>query len=301
MTYSATDITPTPRKWVGSFPAALADVARSDKTAHARRVEEILRCLGGGAGGGGFAARGLRAASRFDPRKISGCVLLIDMTQPGSFVESGGTLTSVTNLASGVLWNTAETAMPGYSATGFSSRPAIVFSGTPQAFSSTESAVVSAWNNNNPTTTFWTGSSASTVGVHVFIGAQAPGSARPYRLYFRNATKYSFETIDDSGGADQLKETGAVASTANRVVEYVDTGSNITILAEGSSQANLSYTGGTKTNTRVILGCTSLTSRTNYGSGSTGSIVVHSRELSAAERSYIRVGIGNRWGIAVTA
>lgn len=240
-------------------------------------------------------------AASFNTAAVPGRVLEFDLQNPASFTESGGAITALVNLASGVAWNTARTVMPGYSATGFNSRPGAVFNGTNMGVSSAEAAVVAALSNNAPTTTFILASTSSTAGVAAFLGASAPTITRPFRLLFRNATKYSFQSIDDSGGASQLKESAAgVATTAPRLLEFVDSGSHIDLYTEGVQRINADYVGGTKSNTLVTLGMFA-TNNTNSSwlAGALGALLIYNHVLTADERLYVRTGLAQRWNITI--
>jgi hypothetical protein len=90
---------PAERRLVASFPAHLRGaVVVADRNAEERRrrelalTHEVLRCAGMGVSGG-YATR-FRAAARFNPTKLSGCVLDIDASDAGTYTTVAASLTA---------------------------------------------------------------------------------------------------------------------------------------------------------------------------------------------------------------
>ena len=106
------DFRPSERKLVASFPAHLATHLRTDRLGNERRARELcsdLRAMterpeplraSGGMGAGGFTARRRHAAARFDPLKLSSCVLDFDISDPGSFSLAPLTVPASSDFAS---------------------------------------------------------------------------------------------------------------------------------------------------------------------------------------------------------
>ena len=224
-----------------------------------------------------------------------------DAANPAAYTLSGSTTTNIYNLANGIAWNTGQSTMPDYSATGLNGRPTFIFDAAKSVITTTDTSVISALSNDNANTVFlvWVTNVGAT---KVMLSSGLSGTTRPYKLYLQASPGgLGFETIGDSGGSDQFLVVYGVVSTATPyVAEFTDSGSSGSAYLNGTTIfAAQAYTAGApKTMTRVAFG--------SWGggyhvSGAMAAAVLHSRVLSAAERSYIRVGLGNRWAITVTA
>lgn len=302
------NVTPEPRRFVASFPAALRGALAADRTAHARRVRELALTHGllcaGMAGAGGFTARMQAAACRWDPRKIAGCTVWIGMQEPNGYAESGGTITQIINLASGVAWNTGFGSLPGFSATALNNRPGMTFNGTSQGIGTTEAAVVATFTNQAANTVFVVHTLANLDRAGTLCGAAKASSTQGYKLYIEFTTgagNYAFEARPDAGIDQLLGSAGGTSVSGPAVVEFTDTGSAASLWRDGTNLfTSTAYTGGTSTPIRFAIGAFAGATNNTFHSGNIGGVVAHSRVLSADERSYLRVGLGNRWGFAVT-
>lgn len=85
------------------------------------------------------------------PRDIGSCVLWLDMLEVGSYTVAAGapnTVTSITNLISGVKW-TESTNPPEFEAAGLNGRPCMKGNGTTTGIISAESRIASAISGND--------------------------------------------------------------------------------------------------------------------------------------------------------
>lgn len=167
--------------------------------------------------------------------------------------------------------------------------------------STTESAPLTSFQNSNPQTAFCAVSSLSVSGAAAIVGGYTASNAQPYRFMVgRNNALDFFEARPDVGADVLVNSSASWALNTPYVKEVTYSGTHVAMWSNGTSTlASTAAATGTTTLTRVSLGAWGNFSSSNL-IGWLGRCVVHSRVLSAAERSYVRVGLGNQWGIAVT-
>ncbi len=238
----------------------------------------------------------------FSPANYQGLVGWFDMQDPSSYAQAG-TVTAITNKASGVLW-TEATAPPPYSATGLNGFPCMVGNqaGSTKIISS-EAVITAAMADANPGTVFVVAQTPTPDDATAAWGVGNSGfsSARTkrYGLNTGGLGQWGLLAVDDAGGAATLTSTASVTDTLPHVLEFFHSGGTGTILVDGLSCGadNLAYAPGTLTPSRCALLCRPDSVPDQFWNGPVGEVIVFNRELSALERSQIRAYLRAKWRV----
>lgn len=254
-----------------------------------------------GVGSGGFAS------GSFTPGSLAGLVADYDLTDESGLTLVSGNIQAVRNGVSSSMACAAPVAgaRPVFTDPGGGAAKYAQFSAAaPSGLVTTETAVVNAFRDASPLTVVALAKSDTVVGAACIVGGGA-GAARPYRLCIRNATKFAYETINNSGGVDQLKETAlGIADTSTHVLAWRDSGASIRLSVDGVSKiAATPYTAPAPvTITSVGLGSFLFTGGTLSTSAFTGRIYrvcIYSRELSNSELATLTTFIGSIAGLSL--
>jgi hypothetical protein len=211
-------------------------------------------------------------------------------------------VSALTNKVSSVVWsNGTANSQPGLVT---SPNAGANFNGA-HLIQSTEAAVVNAFKDQNPLTIFYVTKLANADAVGYFLGGSKASAAAGFRLYLQNSTGagvYTYQYFADGGSLQTASSASGTVDTNRNVLEFLDTGSNITFLSNGvATIGSTAYTGGTSTTTIVSIGCFDNNgSPASFLSGVVNEILIYSRNLSAGERSQVRQYLGNKWAVAVT-
>ena len=263
-------------------------------------------------GRGGSLGRGAKGGRvQWDPLTYFGSSLVgwFDMQDSSAFAGTlGGFLTSITNKASGVVWNTASTVMPGYYANwNGGSLPCMTFNGTTQGVRSTEAAVVSAMANNNASTVFVVcqANIADDATAAWGVGNSGVSSSRTkrYGLNTGGAGQVAIITVDDAGTGVNLLNTGSTSNTNANVLEFWSTTSVGSIMTNGVAQGatGAAFAPSTLTPDRCAIGCRPDSAPDQFWNGSIAEVLVFSRDLTAFERGLVRIYLTGKWlGIETT-
>jgi uncharacterized repeat protein (TIGR02059 family) len=240
----------------------------------------------------------------FVPSDVPGLVGWFDMQDASSYTEAAGVLTSITNKASGAVWNTGT--LPAVSATAIGGAlPGMDFNGTTQSVSSTEAAVVAAM--------------ADALALTAFIVLQPDNADRTERFFCAasatqalNRTKHFGKSSTGAGSyvTGAVSNTGVVASAVSVGVplttpQVFETFASVTQdsmrLNGAAADPNLAaFAPGVTTPDRIAIGCRPASTLADFFDGKIGEILLYTVNLAAAIRSRLRVYLGPKWSIAVT-
>ncbi len=238
----------------------------------------------------------------FTPSDLSGLVGWFDMLDATSFSQSGGSVQSIRNKATGILWNTALSVLPGYSATGLSGRPAMSFNGSSQAISSTaDSSLISALNGNTSYTLLSAAQITSLAAARVFFGVADSASSSGFKAWGVNSGPWTISGNTTAGASVTVSSAGQANLGVNIYEAYAPTTTTATIRANGAlpdPDGDSQNTGALACN-RAAIGCRPRSSTDLRWIGTVGEIVVYSRTLSSSERAFVRTYMGSRWAVEV--
>jgi hypothetical protein len=234
------------------------------------------------------------------PTNISGLGIWIDCNDTSNMTLAGSNITAIKNKVTNVSWST--TGNPVLTTSGGLNYATL--SGANYFSTTTDSSAITLFNNNNTTTVFIVTSRTGGNSIPVFLGASAAAFSRAYKLFLQNGTSISYETIDDSGGSDQLlNSTSFVTSTNLTLYEWTDSGSHVDFTGNGQLQVltnSGNYTGGTKTMDTITIGTFAASnSHQNFLTGTINEILVYNRVLTSTEQGQVRNYLANKWGLNV--
>lgn len=242
--------------------------------------------------------------SVFQPPDIPGIVAWFDMQDAVSYVQAG-TVTSITNKASGVAW-TEATAPPGFSSNGMNGFPCMTFNGTTQKIISTEAAVFGAVAANAANTVLYVAKTTSlslAAGAVVFGGGVSNGTNLRNINYWgmTGATAKNTYGGINNAGTSYFTNSAANANSNNHVYEWTNTGTAASLSQDGAATDPTSGAANSATSnpTRCAIGCIPTVTPQGFWVGNVAEILVYNRILSAIERSQARVYLGTKWGIGV--
>jgi hypothetical protein len=172
------------------------------------------------------------------PLNIAGCVAWFDMQDAASYTQAG-TVTSITNKASSVAWNTAQTAFPNYSAAGLNGHPCMDLNGVTMGISSTEAAVVSAFTNTPAYTVLGVVQQDLVDSVNAWFGfGSSAVSGVPNSGYFGTNTTAAgvwIAAVRTSAGTAINAESSATANSNANVQEVWHTGTMVSWSSNGAA------------------------------------------------------------------
>lgn len=246
--------------------------------------------------------RGGGAPAAFNPLTIPGGVAWFDMLDPSSFVQAG-TVTAITNKASGVVW-TEPTFPPDYDATGLNGKPCMVFGGlaTVQRIISAEAAVWGAVRDALPYTlvyvaahvtldlaegVFGVGNSGVATNQTKFWGQFTTGSGRWFCRTINDATTIADAT--SAGDSDTDPHVFRWNSPGTTVSSDRDNGA-----ADPSGAAQ---NPGTLTPNQTALGCRPDNNPDNFFDGMLGELILYNNNISAANYGLLVAYLNAKWGL----
>lgn len=191
--------------------------------------------------------------------------------------------------------------MPGYSATGFNSKPGMTFSGT-QGIISTEAAVVAVMQGSTAYTLFAAGKVNTADAAMALFGAGSNANATNANRYFGNNTTASGVWIgacrSNAGSSVNYESTGTADTNAN-VLEWYSDGSTASIQKNGAAAdpSGAAAATGASTPTRAGIGCRPASTPNVLLTGAVGEILLCSSLLTLAQRNAVRSYLGNKWGV----
>lgn len=291
------------------LPYTLDDIAGRplEPSEHAALLTEIRRAskFGRGARLGRGVKVGKTAVS-YSPLDEGNGVFWLDMLDPTSFVESAGAMVSITNKVSSVVWNTALSALPSYSATAINSLPGMVFNGTSHAIGSTEAAVVAAFTDSPARTSYAIASAdlADPVSFRTIFGfgnsGQASASSGGVGQADTGTGRWVIFARNAANTVINNESTGASDANSN-VFSFINSTTTATIrINNGTADPNggsASYS--TTTPDRVCIGGLPRATTTLRWDGEEGEILIFTAEHDGAAQSRVTAYLGTRWSITV--
>lgn len=248
---------------------------------------------------------GANGPASFAPTDISGLVGWFDMLDAASYTQAG-TVTSITNKASGVAWAEA-TAPPGYSSNGMNGLPCMTFNGTTQKIISTEAAVAAAFTASTANTVLFVAKTTSlslAAGAAVFGGGVSGGTNLRNINYWAmtGATAKNTYGGATAAGAAFFTLSAANANSNNNVYEWTNTGTAASLSQNGGAKdpnAGAASSAGSSP-TRYAIGCIPTVTPQGFWVGNVAEVLLYDSVLSASNLSRARVYLGAKWGITVT-
>lgn len=248
------------------------------------------------------AVQRLRTRPRLDPLTVPGCVLWLDMLRPSSYTVTGGTtVTSITNMASGVAW-TEAVAPPTYSATGLNGRPCMVGDGLTMKILSSEAAVVAAFTGDDtPITVFAVVEPVTLDTSSAVVGAGDVGiaSSNTYQIGQANSGngRWTVRKVDPAGLADSAIGGSDIAAGPQIVSWIMGAAGSTRIYKDFSLQITDTVDVAAMTCSRVALFTRPDSAPDSFYDGKLGCVLVYSRALTDYERLNLAGSLAAPWGI----
>ncbi len=236
------------------------------------------------------------AAGIWPPTRVSGLVGWWDMQQ--TFTQSGGLVSSIRNMASGVDW-TEVTNKPAYSATGFGGRPCMVGDGATTRIMSSEAAVVSAFSGAAKSLTFIVACQPTATQSSALIGAA--DSALVANSSWKVGLTSNVLAFAKRGTATTTAP-GATTLTNNAsvVLAFRTNGTTADMLIGGGTveaQAAAFVDSGTPVPNRVSLLCYPVLTPSSFFNGKWGAGTLYNVAVSNADLIGLVNGMRSQWGI----
>lgn len=238
----------------------------------------------------------------FDYVAASGKVIWLDMKDPASFTQSAGTMTGITNKASGVVWNTSA-AFPTYEATGFNGFPCMKGNGTTQYIETTEAAVVALFTDAKAFTTYIVHQNG-TVDItsnYLCAGSTAANTSRTrgFGLTATGSGRYCSRGQND--GATAFTQDGLLTpDTATHVIAYwTDSGAtqiSSAVDCSGPDIDDAAQVTGTNTPTRVRIFCRPDSGPDQFADGRIAEILMFNVVHTHSQRRDTSFALKAKWG-----
>lgn len=195
--------------------------------------------------------------------------------------------------------------MPAYSATGFNSKPGMVFSGT-QGVISTEAAIVAALQGGTSFYIAAAGKVNTAAAAMAFFGAGSNANATNANRYFGiNTTsggKWISACRNNAASSVNIESTGGSDTNHNVLEFWCDaTGSAVGSIQKNGATADpnaVAQVTGAASPTRAGIGCRPASTPNVLLTGAIGEIIICSAVPTLAERNSIRGLLGSKWSIA---
>lgn len=245
-----------------------------------------------------------------DPRALPGLVAWFDMSRPSFYTVAGGLVTSITNLVSGVAWNTAATSFPLFEGDAINGLPcmrgeAILGGGaTNRGIISTETAVVNAFNGTDlpftvvavtdPVFVFTSGALSTLFGA----GNSGFANDRTLSLHRRSndSTNYQARKRDDA--ALEVSTSSLAPGTGPRVMAWVCAGTTMDTYYDGAAvQVGQSFNTGVTTPNRVAVFCRPDSSADGFSVDRLGELLIFNRALTDREVARASTRLATKWAI----
>ncbi len=239
-------------------------------------------------------------SSSYSPLSEGNLALWVDLLDPAAYSQSAGTMVSVTNKVSGVVWNTGT--LPTFNATGINNLPAMVFEVT-QYIGSTEATVWGALDGDDaPFTIFavWQANAADRTDIVFSVGDSTQANNNTLQFGKTNAGSGAWVI------AKRATATVSVTSVAIPVItpviqEGFSPGTTGSIQINGAApdpDAGALDVAAIAPN-RSAIGCRYASVPDSFVSGRISEILVYGAALDSVARSRVRRYLGSRWSITV--
>lgn len=238
----------------------------------------------------------------FDPlTDLTGTVLWFDMQDAGSYTESGGVVTAITNKATSVSY-TEATNRPAFSATGINGFPCMDLDGTNDKLLSTaDTSVETAFADQNDYYFAAVIQADDLDAVEVFFSVGNSGAAGAGSKRWGTNTSGSGKW--NVSGTNDAVSGIAIDSTANTVtsavlLEFECVGGATSIRVNGGARAPDSTASayGTLTPDQAAIGCRAANPLSTFFDGRIGEIIGCSN-ANTAERAACATYLIDKWGI----
>ncbi len=244
----------------------------------------------------------------FNPITISSLVAWFDMLESSSWTESGGTITSIRNLASNTAWNTAATAFPLYEATGFGGLPCMrgesSASGgsTNRGLISTEAAVASVFSGaDTPWTIIAVTEPVTITGATsaVIFGAGNSGVSSNQQTYIhRRADNGNYQVVKIDDAAASVSSSSLDEGSGRRVMTWVVPGTTLSTYNNLTQvQSAVALDVGTVTPNRSAFFCRPDSGPDTFGVDRIAELFVFNRAIGDIERRLLTASRMTKWGI----
>lgn len=240
------------------------------------------------------------AARALAPGAVPGCVLWIDMQDASAYAQSGGTMESVTNKMSGVVWSDPAVAnLPTFSAGGLNGRDCMDFElDNSEAIMSTEAAVWQAFRSGNDYTVFMVLQNEVAAQSNVALGFGDDTEAGS-RLIGNAVNRYRNSFVNDDVSFTVNQTDTGTNDTNPHVHMWRVSGGQIVLEIDG---VRLTVTPATQvpsvmTLSRAALGCRPDPVPDNFYDGRAGEWAAYGRALSASEVAGVTRYLLAGWGI----
>ena len=256
------------------------------------------RVIGGNVAVPAIGGGGPAPAPAFTPTDIAGLVAWFDMKDAAAFTQVADVITSLTNKASSVVWDTGT--LPAYAATGFNGFPCMNFNGTTQYILSTEAAVL-AEVTNSPSATlivvcnyaladanntlFGAGNSAQAANGSIRYGISATGNGR--RLV---------SSVNDAGTTTNLTSAGD-SSAADQIVFYHSSGltGGISLNNAADDPNGAAFNPGASTPDQLAIGARPRLALDTFMSGDIAEMLLYNSSLSAENKTSLYDYLDAKW------
>lgn len=239
----------------------------------------------------------------FTPASLPGLVGWFDMQDAASFTQSGGFVQTITNKATGVVYNTAQSVLPGYNASGQSSlngRPAMSFDGATQAITGIgDTALLAALTGGVSYSVCAAVQAASVGAMGLFLGAAVAASGNGFLSFGQDTANWTVSAKTAAGTTITVDSTAASNVLPTVYEAYSPTTTTVSMQFNGAAAdpSGAALALGALGADNIAIGCRPKTPVDGRWSGRVGEITVYNRLLSSGERAFIRAYQANRWGI----
>ncbi len=245
----------------------------------------------------------------FNPAVVPGLVAWFDMSEASSYVVTPGspdTVTSIKNLVSNTAWNTAISSFPRYESSGINGRPSMRINGGAdlRGLVSTESAVVSAFSGNDPSTTVVAvvepmfNSSMAVLGV-AHSGFTSANRSQYFGTEQSNGGRIAMIKVDDTGFVDSSAPAAhPIPLLQPHVMTWRTSGIAMALYVNRLlAHSDPSVDTGVFTPDRVSIGTRPASNISLAMFGRIAEILVFNRALTDLELSRVWSSLMTKWGI----
>jgi len=250
---------------------------------------------------------GIRAVGNitFNPFLIGGLVGWFDMQDTTKFTQSGGFVQSITNKATSVTWNTANTVLPTYNATGINSFPAMSFNGSSQGIKSTTDTTLLNAIGGDFGYTLLAVINMSNISNRMFFGVANSASANGFKCWGANtngSVKWSINGNTTGGTQANVFSTANADSNNNVYAAWAPSTTTASLRINNGSEdpSGTAESVGTLTCNNLCIGCRPRSTNDLKWQGFVGEIIIYNNSLSTADITVLTRYLGNKWNISVS-
>ncbi len=241
---------------------------------------------------------GAPGAPPFDPLSIAGSVAWFNMRDASSFTNSGGFISSITNKVSSVAWSEA-TNRPAYSAGGVNGHPCMDFDGINDQIISTEAAVVSALQVDQPYTLFYMAIfDTADRADSVFGAANSSGTgARRWGQSTVGTGRWHVSVVQDDTTAVAVDDAGALYVSGAHAHCWNASTTQVSLQIDNAAAApnNAAFAPGATTIVRAALGCRPVAAPNTFFDGKLGELLLYNSRLSAGDITNVATYLATAW------